>query len=470
MSGQEPRKTRDALQACAKTGCAATLVPARARLTFFRVHSRVSRFLFPFLFAVPYASAQAPLLQDGAETLRQARLDWTLGQAPLAPSSLPSFEVGWGGAGSEGAYAPLTDGEGLGHGTRGWGLGLQGRYVRGGWSFSTTLLALRDRGRTLGTLQRAAVAYQTESGWRVALEQTPFAWGSGLNGGDLLGDGFRPFPRLSMATPDADLFLGRWHMEAFAGRLERTPTIPDWIANRDARTAAHSAGLDLQNPLLWGGWLGVSFGSLVETRLGAVTMGGGQDALGRSAPREAARTQSLAEARVRIPWLARWVRARGASVFISQGGMPENRSVTLSPARQLGGLQVVWDGWDLGLEYASAASVQASGPFTQPAYLAGFSSHGDPLGAAFGPGAITRTVDLGLPLFWEGHGRLKAVSITTAQGHPFVGRAWFLQGDVQWRTPTGRIGASLASRQEMPADSPTHWGWSFSVFQALRVF
>ena len=38
--------------------------------------------------------AQAPLLQDGAAALRQARLDWTLGQAPQEPSSLPSFEVG----------------------------------------------------------------------------------------------------------------------------------------------------------------------------------------------------------------------------------------------------------------------------------------------------------------------------------------------------------------------------------------
>ncbi len=143
------------------------------------------------------------MLQDGAAALRQARLDWTLGQSPLEPSSMPSFELGWGGAASEGAYAPLVGGEGLGTGTRGWGLGLQGRYVRNGWSVSATALALRDHGHTLGVLQRAALAYQTASGWRMALEQTPVAWGSGLNGGDLFGDASRGFARLSLATPEA---------------------------------------------------------------------------------------------------------------------------------------------------------------------------------------------------------------------------------------------------------------------------
>jgi len=410
------------------------------------------------------------MLQDGAAALRQARLDWTLGQAPLAPSSMPSFEVGWGGAGSEGPYTPLTGGEGLGPGTQGWGLGLQGRYVRGGWSFATTLLAFRNQGHTLGTLQRAALAYQTDSGWRAALEQAPLAWGSGLNGGDLLGDAERSFPRLSLATPEAELVLGRWRAEAFIGRLERHPPLPDWIPDRTPRTSAQSAGFDLQNAVLWGGLLRASFGALVETSLGTVTMQGGQDAQGRAAPETAARTQSLAEMRVRIPALARWVRARGASVVISRSAAPDSRSVTLAPARNLGGLELVWDAWDLGLEYAGAPSGRAPARFSQPTYLAGFSSHGDSLGAAFGSGVITRTVDLGLPLFWEGQGRLKVVRLTTVLDQPSGGGAWFLQGDAQWRTPTGRVGASVASqRNALPAPAPS-WGWSFSAFQAFRVF
>ena len=151
--------------------------------------------------------------------------------------------------------------------------------------------------------------------------------------------------------------------------------------------------------------------------------------------------------------------------------MPESRSLTLSPARHQAGLQLVWEGWDLGLEYAGTAGGPSPAPLVQPAYLAGFSTYGDPLGPAFGPGAVTRTLELGLPLFWEGHGRLKAVRLTNALDQPATGGgAWFLQGDAQWRTPTGRIGASLASRREVPAAAPTRWGWSFSVFQAFRVF
>ena len=133
------------------------------------------------------AWAQAPVLQDGATALREAQRTWAAGEEPLPPLAIPSLEVGLGGAGSDGRYTPLVAGEGLGHGTQGWGLGLQGRYVLGGWSFSATFLGLRGQGRTSGILQRAALAHQWESGWRLALEQGPFAWGSGLNGGDLLG-------------------------------------------------------------------------------------------------------------------------------------------------------------------------------------------------------------------------------------------------------------------------------------------
>ncbi len=414
-------------------------------------------------------SAQAPMLQDGAATLRKARLDWTVGDPPLSPSSMPSFEVGWGGAGSDGAYAPLVDGEGLGHGTRGWGLGLQGRYVSGGWSFSTTLLGLRDHGSTKGILQRAALAYQTESGWRVALEQTPFAWGAGLNGGDLLSDGTRPFPRLSLSTPEALPLLGRWQLEAFTGRLERNPPIPEWISNREARSAARAAGLDVQKPLLWGALLRATFGAFLEASLGTVSMEGGQDAQGQPAPAEAARTHALAEVKVRVPGLARFLQARGASLTVSREAAPESRARTLASARTLGGLQLVWEGWDLGVEYAGA-SPRPTFFVSQPAYLAGFSTRGDSLGSAFGGETTTRTVELGLPLVLEGRGRLKVVRTTAALDYPSGTGAWFLQTEAQWWTPTGRFGASIASRRNELPTSNARWGWTFSVFQAFRVF
>ena len=432
--------------------------------------SRLSRLSLFVFFAVPFALAQAPLIQDAATALRQARLDWTLGQAPQVPSSLPSLEVGWGGADSEGGYAPLIDGEGLGHGTQGWGVGLQGRYVHGGWSCSVTMLALREHGHTEGVLQRAALAYQTDSGWRFALEQMPAAWGSGLNGGDLLGAAARPFPRLSLTTPEASLPLGRWRVEAFLRRLEPERPIPAWLPDREARNTARAAGFDLQKQVLWGGLLRGSFGPLVEVSLGAITMTGGQDGLGQPAPASSARSEALAELRVRLPALAAVTRARGASGYLSRSGAPDNRAWTLLPARDLGGLHLVWDGWDLCLEYAGAAHPSLNANLSQPTYLAAFSTRGDALGPAFGRGTITRTVDLGLPLFLEGQGRLKAVR-ATADPAPWAGTgSWYLQLDAQWRTATGKVGTTLGSRRDDPGAAAPRWGWAASVFQSFRVF
>lgn len=382
---------------------------------------------------------------------------------------MPSFEVGWGGAGSEGGYTPLTEGEGMGHGTQGWGLGMQGRYVAGGWSFSATILALRNHGHTTGILQRAAITYQTESGWRAALEQAPRAWGSGLNGGDLLGDASRSFPRLSLSTPEAALPLGRWRLEAFTGKLDDELAIPDWIADRPARVFAKVAGLDLQRPTLLGGLVRASFGTLLDASFGTLRLAGGRDAQGRPAPSSSARAATLAELRLRFPALATFVRARGASVYVSGSAAPDGSAVTLAQGRELGGLQLVWDSWDLGLEYAGASPRGAAASFLGPTYLAGFSTQGDSLGPAFGSAVITRTVELGLPLFLEGRGRLKLVRATAPLGDPSGAGSWFLQADAQWRTSTGKAGASLASRRDAFVAS-ARWGWAFSVFQSFRVF
>jgi hypothetical protein len=156
-------------------------------------------------------------------------------------------------------------------------------------------------------------------------------------------------------------------------------------------------------------------------------------------------------------------------VTFSRSGAPDGPALALTPARNLGGLQLVWEGWDLGLEYAGA-SHNAETAFSQPAHLAGFSTHGDPLGPAFGREAITRTLELGLPLFLEGQGRLKAVRATTALPNSGGTGSWVLQGDAQWRTSTGRVGASLASRRNELPNSEARWGWVFSIFQSFRLF
>ncbi|HEX4846395.1 MAG TPA: hypothetical protein VFV26_09265 [Geothrix sp.] len=421
------------------------------------------------LAAVPAAWAQAPLLQDGAAALRRAQTAWTLGEPPLPPLSLPSFEVGLGGAESDGLYAPLTGGEGLGHGIRGAGLGLQGRYVGGGWSLSATFLGLREGASTLGILHRAALAYQGESGWRLALEQGPMAWGSGLNGGDLMGDAAPSFPRFSLATPDLELPFGRWRAEAFAGRLEWNRPIPAGAPDREARIAAQASGMDLHRPDLYGGILRVACGTQVKAAIGAVAMAGGRDTRGQPAPAASQRMVALAELEVRVSALAHLAGAQGASLHLSRSAAPDDRTLTLGPGRGLAGLRVVWDGWDLGLEYAGAAPPGAPAAFTGPSYLPGFSTHGDPLGPAFGHEAITRTVEWGLPLFLEGQGRLKAVRATSWNPAPGSG-FWLLQAEAQWRTSTGRIGAAAVSRREEIPGAPARWGWTFSAFQSFRVF
>ena len=417
--------------------------------------------LLALLVVLP-ATAQAPVLQDGAAALRRTRLDWTAGDPPQEPPGIPSLELGWGGAEGGGSPTPLVGGEGLGTGTRGWGLGLQGRLVSGSWSASATVLGLREAGRTSGLLQRAALAYQAESGWRVALEQTPLAWGSGLLGGDLLGDSARAFPRLSLRTPELPFLVGHWRFEAFAGELTQGSELPAWIADREARLQAQASGLGLEKPSLWGALLRESFSPDLEASLGAVVLDGGRSAFGPSAPTVAARTETLVELRLRLPNLARSLGARGASLLLSRLGRPEGTGLALSPGRNRVGLQLVWESWDLGLEAADAAP---TGAFSagRPSYLAGFSTHGNTLGAAFGP-AATQSLDLGLPLPLEGHGQVRVVHLQHRPSEPPDAGVWFLEAEGQWHTSTGRVGASLAAR------GSSGQGWSVAIFQAFRVF
>lgn len=421
------------------------------------------------LMALP-AVAQAPLLQDGASGLRKARLDWVQGLEPLAPPSLPSLEVGWGGSeGGDPALAPLLGGEGMGTGTRGWGLGLQGRFTSQGWSISATMLGFRWRDHTLGTFQRGSLAYQAESGWRLALEQAPLAWSTGFPDGGLLGTQARPVPRATLTTPIGELGATRWQAEAFQGRLTGARPVPAWMPDRETRLVAQAEGEDLARPDLLGFRLRGAFGSLVEASLGTLALRGGKDRRGRPAPSEASRTLTLAELKVRLPSLAQALQARGVAVSISRSGEPGTSAITLANGRTAAGWQVVWEEWDLGFGYAGPSRRPADS-FLGPSHLSGLSSRGDFLEGAFGPSAASRALEVGLPIPAEGRAILRLVRITAPMDLPAGRAAWFLQSDAQWRTPTGRFGASLASIRTQLPDAPPRWGWAFTVFQAFRVF
>lgn len=541
---------------------------------------RPTSYAMPFILASLAGSpglAQAPLLQDGADALRQDRLAWALGEPAPSPFHVPSLEVGLGGAGSEGLYTPLVGGEGFGHGMQGWGVGMQGKYFIDGWSFEAAATAFHDGDITRGALQRAVIAYQSEGGWRMALEQAPFQWGFGVNGGYLMGDSSRPFPRLSLRTPEADLHLwrvplGRWRADLFYGRLEWNRPIPSWIGNPLTQEAAKADHGDIRRPDLSGLMVRGRFGPHVELNLGVVSMWGGVDPegkrrregyswedymLGFVGAENIGRTEAsgspfhfdqsnfkqismghaLAEARVRIPALAEYFGAKGASVYLSRGSKNVNwqwkdflrhpgaairrdlskdwelikrgnirggdymesiwgrgireAAPTLEHANDMIGLQLVWENWDLALDYADTVNIPADGGgyrvYSHGIYLAGYSRYGDPMGLAFGGDVITRTVDAGFPLFREGKGRLKVVNGIRAfrdnlalwtAAHPGsvpeLNRFWFLQADVQWRTSTGRIGGTISTERDRNPQfvngATPRWGWAFTIFQSFRVF
>ena len=193
-----------------------------------------------------------------------------------------------------------------------------------------------------------------------------------------------------------------------------------------------------------------------------MALDGGRSASGPSAPAAAARTETLIELRLRLPNLARSLGARGASLLLSRLGTPEGTGLALSPGRNCVGFQLVWEGWDLGLEAAGAVPAGAFSP-ARPSFLAGFSTHGNALGAAFGP-AATQSLDLGLPLPLEGHGQVRVVHLQHRPSEPPDAGVWFLEAEGQWHTSTGRVGASLAAR------GSSGQGWSAAIFQAFRVF
>ncbi len=517
-------------------------------------------------------------MQDGAEELRKERLQWTLGELGLHQTErLSLLEVGLGGAGSRGIYVPLVGGEGFGRGMQGWGVGIQGQTTFGRWSFSGAGVGFRDGAITRGILQRGSIAYQTEGGWRFALEQTPFQWGFGVNGGYLMGDSARAIPRVALSTPEVELRiwkvpLGRWKADLFWGRLEWNREIPEWIGSAYNQRALRETQGDIRRPDLSGAMIRGRFGPNVELNLGVTSEWGGIDPQGRnrrdgytledyflgffgaenigrseasggqgnfdlSEFKQISMGHALAEGRVRIPALAGWVGANGASVYLSRGsknvnwqwkdflrdpfgaiwrdlskdwnlvkrgritgsnymdsiwGRGTREAVpTLEHANDMLGVQFVWDRWDLAFDYSDTVNIPADGEgyrvYTNGKYLAGYSRYGDSMGLAFGGDLVTRTLDLGFPLVWEGRGRFKIVNgirsfrdnlVHWEEAHPgqipWLNRFWFFQTNVQWDTPTGRIGASIATQQDrnpgFAKDAKPRWGWTFSFFQSFRVF
>jgi len=163
----------------------------------------------------------------------------------------------WAG-GKSGPPATLVDSLGRGNGLTGGGTSLELGWSRGPWSFAMKgLTNVSPEGRAHWTLFQGHATYRSQGGWLAGLEMEPLVWGYGLNGGYLLGEADRPFPRLRVASPLRarsffGLPLGEWGFQAFVGRLENGRQPGDNLQEPSHLRRASLGGGEPQNPLLSG--------------------------------------------------------------------------------------------------------------------------------------------------------------------------------------------------------------------------
>ncbi|MDR3670358.1 MAG: capsule assembly Wzi family protein, partial [Holophaga sp.] len=192
----------------------------------------------------------------------------------------------WTGAGfwagdHHGPAPTLVDSLGLGNGLTGGGFHLEGGFRDGPWDFAAEVLGNRNtQGQAYLTLYRSHLWYRGERGWQGGFEQEPLVWGYGLNGGYLLGEAARPFPRLRVESPMADLHLGRvpfgsWGWQAFMGRMENHPVLSSSIQDPSARSRALARQGNPEAPLLMGYRVQAQFGPAMEFYLNYLNLWSG---------------------------------------------------------------------------------------------------------------------------------------------------------------------------------------------------
>jgi len=222
-----------------------------------------------FLFSLP-ALAQLP-----PEWIRREALG-----AELAKGSA------WWGAGlwsadASGPPAPLVDSLGLGNSLKGSGFHLEGGLRAGRWDFAGEALGVRDpEGSPYLTLYRSHAWWRGAKGWQAGFEQEPLVWGYGLNGGYLLGEASRPFPRLRLESPYRALSLfkaglGEWGFQTFLGRLENHRELSASMQDLSYRRHLVAQQGEPQAPLLAGYRLQARFGSRVTLYLNYLNLWAG---------------------------------------------------------------------------------------------------------------------------------------------------------------------------------------------------
>jgi len=192
----------------------------------------------------------------------------------------------WAGD-KHGVPATFVDSLGLGNALTGQGTHLEAGWRDPVWDLAGQINAWHDtEGQTRIIIQRFHFAYTSAGGWRTALEQEPLVWGYGLNGGYVLGEAARPFPRLRVESPFKDLSvfgvpLGTWKGEFFLGQVVGHKTVGEESQDPSLRNRLIALQGDPQQPFLSGIRLESRLGENTELYLNYINLFGG-NALGHS--------------------------------------------------------------------------------------------------------------------------------------------------------------------------------------------
>jgi hypothetical protein len=174
-----------------------------------------------------------------------------------------------------------VDSLGLGNALTGQGTHLEAGWRNPTWDLAAQINAWHDtEGQSRIIIQRFHLAYTSTHGWRTALEQEPLVWGYGLNGGYVLGEAARPFPRFRVESPFKDLSffgvpLGSWKGQVFLGQVVGHKTVGEASQDPSYRNRLIASQGDPQQPFLSGIRLESRLGENTELYLNYINLFGG---------------------------------------------------------------------------------------------------------------------------------------------------------------------------------------------------
>jgi hypothetical protein len=200
-------------------------------------------------------------------------------------TGVPQGQMWWGGglwtADKHGPAATLVQSLGMGNALTGSGLSLEGGLKPGSWDFGGRVLLYKNGdGNSSVSAYEGHALYRSKGGWVTGLEREPLVWGYGLNGGYLLGEAARPFPRFRVESPFKNLSffhipLGSWKGQFFVGKMEFRRIVSEDVQDPSYRVRAVGQYGEPEGPLLSGFRAEAHFGDAVEFYANWINLFGG---------------------------------------------------------------------------------------------------------------------------------------------------------------------------------------------------